>query len=194
MLCIPSGKRLDSSSKTKKPITSSPPSKATSENFATVWNASLGRIFPLSTDTTDVAHGRFEYRKITVATQETGIDFPHLGRAFLIQRVTIDRQSGKIRDDYAFGLTSLTQDRATPENLMGLARGHWRIENSNHHVRDTTFHEDLSQARTENGPRMMATLRELAMSIMRLTGVKNIAKAARNFASSAWVTLRQFGF
>ena len=82
----------------------------------------------------------------------------------------------------------------TERDLMGLARGHWGIENSNHHVSDTTFHENLSQVRTENGPRMMATLRELAMSIMRLTGDKNIAKAARNFASSAWVTLRQFGF
>jgi hypothetical protein len=36
--------------------------------------------------------------------------------------------------------------------------------------------EDLSQIRTENGPHMMATLRELAMSITRLTGVKNIAR------------------
>jgi hypothetical protein len=38
---------------------------------------------------------------------------------------------------------------------------------------------------------MMATLRGLAMSIMRLTGVKNIAKAGRNFAAGA--RLRQFG-
>ena len=88
---------------------------------------------------------------------------------------------------------SAKASRAIDPHIMDLARGHWGIENSNHHVRDTTFHEDLSQVRTENGPRMMATLRELAMSIMRLTGVKNIAKAARNFAASAWVTLRQFG-
>ncbi|WP_163059035.1 hypothetical protein [Acidithiobacillus ferrooxidans] len=180
--------------KTKKPITSSPPSKATSENYATVWHASLGGIFPLSADTTDVAHGRFEYRKITVATQATGIDFPYLGQAFLIQRVTIDMKDGALRDDYAFGLTSMTKDRATPENLLGIARGHWEIENRNHHVRDTTYHEDLSQIRTENGPHMMATLRGLAMSIMRLIGVENIAKAGREFAASARKTLRQFGY
>ena len=102
-------------------------------------------------------------------------------------------KSGEIRDDCAYGLTSVTKERATAENLLGIARGHWEIENRNHHVRDTTYHEDLSQICTENGPHMMATLRGLAMSIMRLTGVKNIAKAARNFAASAWVTLRQFG-
>ncbi|MBN6743073.1 ISAs1 family transposase [Acidithiobacillus sp. MC6.1] len=149
---------------------------------------------PLSAETVDLGHGRYEYRKITVAIRATGIDFPHLSQVFRIQRVTIDQKSGKIRDDCAYGLTSLTQDRATPENLMGIARGHWGIENRNHHVRDTTFHEDLSRVRTENGPRMMATLRELAMSIMRLTGVENIAKAARNFAASATATLRQLGF
>ena len=103
-------------------------------------------------------------------------------------------KDGAIRDDYAFGLTSMTKDRATPENLLGIARGHWEIENRNHHVRDTTYHEDLSQIRTENGPRMMATLRGLAMSIMRLIGVENIAKAGRDFAASARKTLRQFGY
>jgi hypothetical protein len=102
-------------------------------------------------------------------------------------------KDGALRDDYAFGLTSMTQDRATPENLLGIARGRWEIENRNHHVRDTTYHEDLSQIRTENGPHMMATLRGLAMSIMRLIGVENIAKAGRNFSASTSVTLRQFG-
>ncbi len=41
---------------------------------------------------------------------------------------------------------------------------------------------------------MMATLRGLAMSIMRLIGVKNIARAGRDFAASARKTLRQFGY
>ncbi|MBU2742403.1 ISAs1 family transposase [Acidithiobacillus thiooxidans] len=151
-------------------------------------------MFPLNAETTEVGHGRFEYRKIIVATRATGLHFPHVGQAFLIQRSTINSKEGTIRDDYAFGLTSLTPDRATPENLLGLARGHWEIENRNHHVRDVTFHEDLSQVRTQNGPHMMATLRELAMSIMRLTGVKNIAKACRDFAASAHKTLRQLGY
>lgn len=129
-----------------------------------------------------------------MATQATGIDFPHLGQAFLIQRSTIDQKSGESRENYAFGLTSLTPDRATPENLLGMARSHWEIENCNHHVRDTTFQEDLSQIRTGNGPHMMATLRNLAISILRLTGVKNIAKACRDYAANARKTLRLIGF
>ena len=129
-----------------------------------------------------------------MATRAAGIDFPHLGQAFLIQRVTINLKDDALREDCAFGLTSLTKERTTPENLLGIARSHWEIENRNHHVRDTTYHEDLSQIRTENGPHMMATLRSLAISIMRLTGVKNIAKAGRDFAASARRTLRQLGY
>ncbi len=43
-------------------------------------------------------------------------------------------------------------------------------------VRDVTRGEDLSQVRTGNGPRMMASIRNLAINLLRLTGHTNIAK------------------
>ena len=103
-------------------------------------------------------------------------------------------KDGAIRDDYAFGLTSMTKDRATPENLLGIARGHWEIENRSHYVRDTTYDEDRSQIRTRNGPRMMATLRNFAMSLLRLVGCENIASATRHCAASSRDTLRIIGY
>ncbi len=54
-----------------------------------------------------------------------------------------------------------------------------------HWVRDVTFGEDLSQIRTGNGPQVMATLRNLAITLHRLTGVTNIAKALRHHARNA---------
>jgi hypothetical protein len=42
--------------------------------------------------------------------------------------------------------------------------------------------EDLSRARTGGAPRMMAGLRNLAISLLRLTGHHNIAKALRHNA------------
>jgi hypothetical protein len=47
-------------------------------------------------------------------------------------------------------------------------------------VRDVTFSEDLSQIRTGHGPAVMATLRNLAISLHRLTGAANIAAACRH--------------
>jgi hypothetical protein len=53
------------------------------------------------------------------------------------------------------------------------------MENRIHHVRDVTFREDLHQARTGNGPAVIATLRNTAIGWHRLTGATNIARAIR---------------
>ena len=58
-------------------------------------------------------------------------------------------------------------------------RGHWGIENRLHWVRDVTYCEDASQIRTGNAAHVMATTRNLAISVHRLTGATNIAKALR---------------
>jgi Transposase DDE domain len=64
---------------------------------------------------------------------------------------------------------------ASPETLAAWIRGHWHIENKLHWVRDVTYQEDKSLARTGNAPRVMASLRSLAISVLRLDGHTNIA-------------------
>lgn len=49
-------------------------------------------------------------------------------------------------------------------------------------MRDVTYGEDRSQVRTGNGPRVMASLRNLAITILRLTGETSIAAALRHHA------------
>ncbi|WP_327129798.1 hypothetical protein [Streptomyces sp. NBC_01727] len=51
-----------------------------------------------------------------------------------------------------------------------------------HHVRDTTFAEDASQLRTGNGPRAMASWRNLAIGALKLAGITNIAAGLRRNA------------
>lgn len=53
------------------------------------------------------------------------------------------------------------------------------MENKIHHVRDVTFREDSHQARTGNGPAVMATLRNTAIGFHRTNGETNIARATR---------------
>lgn len=59
-------------------------------------------------------------------------------------------------------------DQAQPEAIASWARGHWTIENRLHWVRDVVFDEDRHQLRTANGPQIMAALRNLAISLIRL--------------------------
>jgi len=69
--------------------------------------------------------------------------------------------------------------RADPARLAVLVRGQWKIENRAHWVRDVTFDEDRSQIRAGHGPQVMATLRILAISLLRLAGHGNIARGVR---------------
>jgi hypothetical protein len=82
---------------------------------------------------------------------------------------------------------------ADAKDLLDLVRGHWTIENRLHWVRDVTFDEDRSQIRKGNGPRVMATLRNLAISILRLAGADSIAKALRWCAGNHKRVLRLVG-
>jgi predicted transposase YbfD/YdcC len=81
-----------------------------------------------------------------------------------------------------YAVTSLTAEQAQPAELASYIRGHWHVENKLHWVRDVTMGEDLSRVRTGGGPRMMASLRNLAISLLRLAGHHNIAKALRHHA------------
>jgi hypothetical protein len=76
-------------------------------------------------------------------------------------------------------VSSLAPDRADPARLLALNRGHWDIENRLHHVRDWTFDEDRSQVRRGNRPHAMASLRNVAISLLRLAGATNIAASTR---------------
>jgi hypothetical protein len=80
-------------------------------------------------------------------------------------------------------ITSAEAAAAPPETIAAWVQGHWSIENRCHWVRDVTYDEDRSRVRTGNAPHLMATLRNLAISLHRLTGATNIAHACRHHAA-----------
>jgi predicted transposase YbfD/YdcC len=85
----------------------------------------------------------------------------------------------------------ITSDRnADPAALAAWVRGHWEIENRLHWVRDVTYQEDKSLVRTGNAPRVMASLRSLAISLLRISGHANIAAANRHHARDPQRTLK----
>lgn len=53
------------------------------------------------------------------------------------------------------------------------------------HIRDVTSGEDASQVRTGNDPGIMASLRNLAIAVLKLTATRNIAAACRHYARDA---------
>jgi predicted transposase YbfD/YdcC len=75
-------------------------------------------------------------------------------------------------------VTSLTAEQADPADLLAYVRQHWGIEVL-HWIRDVTFRGDASRIRTGNTPRVMATLRNVVVSLLRIHDTTNIAAALR---------------
>ena len=76
-------------------------------------------------------------------------------------------------------MTSLPATIAIPERLLTLKRGHWIIENGLHYVKDVTMGEDKSTVHTDNGPKIMAALRNTALGLLRRTGCSTLAARMR---------------
>ena len=85
---------------------------------------------------------------------------------------------GKQTRQVRYAITSLGP-RIPADRLLKLVRGHWGIENRLHYVRDVTMGEDSSQVRSDSAPQVMAAVRNLVVSILRMHGEKNIAAAIR---------------
>lgn len=97
------------------------------------------------------------------------------------------------RKETIYGITSCFYETCDESRLLDLVRGHWTIENQLHWVRDVTYDEDRSQVRTGSGPQAMATLRNLAISLLRLAGHASLPKAMRYFATRPHEVLSMIG-
>ena len=145
------------------------------------------RQVPVAHDTRGRGHGRAERRTLKVTAVAAGLAFPHAAQALQIirrRRPLTGTNSKKWSTETVYAITSLTVIQARPAELAAIIRGHWLIEDRLHWV-DLTYDEDHSQVRTANGPRVMASLRNLVITILRLTGETNIAAALRHHARAA---------
>jgi predicted transposase YbfD/YdcC len=122
----------------------------------------------------DKSHGRIIRRSIWVTDAEN-IDFPHVRQVPRIRRDGYAADGTWISKEVAHAVTSLGRDRASAADLAELARGQWGIE-SVHWIRDTAWNEDANAGYAGKGPQAMATLRNLGISLLYLSGVTEITR------------------
>jgi hypothetical protein len=113
--------------------------------------------------------------------------------AIRIERRVCDLDGSNPRFEISFALSSLALESTTPAQLLDISRGHWSIENRVHWVRDVTFDEDRSQVRRGAAAHAMASLRNIAIALLRLAGAKNIAAALRHCARHTARAMRLIG-
>lgn len=110
-------------------------------------------------------HGRVERRTLRVTSILTRHQkWPGLKQGFEVTRERTEK--GKTTVEVVYGITSLAEAEADAGRLLGLVRGHWRIENCLHWVRDMTLGEDASRVRAGTAPQVLAALRNVVVHLL----------------------------
>jgi len=146
-------------------------------------------------ETINKGHGRLEERRIWCSSAINGfVDFPYVAQVMRIDRKSTVIKTNKVTQETAHAITSLSEQKANPACLLALVREHWSIENKLHYVRDTTFDEDRCSIRSATGQRVMASFRNLVISLIRLkTSEKNTAQVLRQNAMKPHLALALMG-
>ncbi len=138
-------------------------------------------------ETIDADHGRVETRRHWVSHDVDWLTtqrrfpgeprFPGL-QAIAMVEAKVERNSA-ITTARRYFLSSLPID---PRTLARAVRAHCGIENRLHWVLDVVFHDDLMRLRTDHGPKNMATIKHMAMNLIRPAPGKDSLKVRRKAA------------
>lgn len=112
-------------------------------------------------------HDRREWRRATVIRDKNlalAESFPGIAA---LARITSRRSLRGKKAEKTLTRYYLLSKYIPATKLMAIVRSHWSIENQLHWVLDVVFDEDRSRVRKDNAPENLATLRKLALNIIR---------------------------
>jgi predicted transposase YbfD/YdcC len=143
--------------------------------------ASRFRAYDYDTDrTVDKDHGRLETRECWTIADPAVLRALRGAKEWEQLRSVV-----RVRAKRVIGDTETVDDRyflssleGEAEQMLAAVRSHWQIENSLHWVLDIAFREDDSRVRKDHGAQNLATLRHIALNLLKQEttakiGVKN---------------------
>lgn len=141
----------------------------------------------LTAQTVNKGHGRIEIRTITTSEMLNPYSgWPALAQVYRLERQFLWRRNGRtIRtsSQVEFGITSLTRQEVSPLMLLNIRRAHWGIETGLHYRRDVTLREDATRMTVGNAAKIMASLNNLVLALIRHAHFHNAAQARRWFSA-----------
>lgn len=132
-------------------------------------------------------HGRIETRTITTSEMLNAYAaWPGLAQVYRLERHFQWWRNGRCyrtSHEVEFGITSLTRKQTSPLRILLLRRAHWGIETGLHYRRDVTLQEDATRMTVGNTAKVMASINNLVLALIRQAGFHNAAQARRWFAA-----------
>lgn len=140
-------------------------------------------------ETVEADHGRIETRRHFVSHDVDWLAsdrrfpgeprFPGLKAIAMLEAIVEDKATGAVTTARRFYISSLALN---PVFFAKAARAHWGIENRLHWVLDVVFHDDLMRLRTANGPKNMATVKHMALNLIKSAPGKDSLRVKRKAA------------
>jgi len=141
----------------------------------------------LTAKTINKGHGRIEIRTMTTSEMLNAYAaWPGLAQVYRLERQFQWRRNGRcIRTscEVEYGIASLRRKDASPLRLLKIRRCHWGIETGLHYRRDITFQEDAMRMTIGNLGKVMASINNLVLALIRQANFLNAAQARRWFAA-----------
>lgn len=140
----------------------------------------------LSASQVNLGHGRLEKR--TIQTSEMLNDYaswPGLGQVYCLERKFEWMRQGavyKTSCEIEYGITSAPRSQASPRMVLNYRRQHWLVETGLHYRRDVTFHEDATRMTIGSAGRILATVHNLVLGLIKRAGYDNAAQARRYYS------------
>ena len=94
------------------------------------------------------------------------LGYPGARQGAMVEK--LDITTGEVSRELWYLLTSLSSGQCGPRGLLKLFRDHWSIENSQHHVKDRSWDEDIHTLRRPGLGEAFATLVNTALNALRL--------------------------
>jgi predicted transposase YbfD/YdcC len=130
-------------------------------------------------------HGRLEKRTIQTSSMLNDYqDWPGLGQVYRLERRFDWMRQGKIFKsscEIEYGITSLPNAAASPAQVLLYRRKHWGVETGLHYRRDVTFREDSTRMTIGAAGRILATMNNLVIGLLKRSRHDNAAKARRYY-------------
>jgi predicted transposase YbfD/YdcC len=130
-------------------------------------------------------HGRLEKRTIQTSSMLNDyIDWPGVGQVYRLERKFDWVRQGKVFKtscEIEYGITSLLNASTSPAQVLQFSRRHWAVETGLHYRRDVTFREDSTRMTIGAAGRILATVHNLIIGLIKRAEHSNAAKARRHY-------------
>jgi predicted transposase YbfD/YdcC len=134
-------------------------------------------------ESVDKGHGRTEIRRCWVSTNVGWLDERHNWPGLAsIAAVECERHlRDKVSIETRYFISSL-DDNA--QKIQEAVRSHWGIENQLHWVLDVVFREDHCRTRKDHAPQNLATLRHIALNLLKQDKSAKVGIKARRLKAA----------